>query len=115
MSQPLLSASNILDAEDLSYRDIDVPEWGGMIRLNQLNAEETTAFTDEMDTIQGTKDGMYLMLIHCARDAEGNRIFTKEDLPRLRKKSIRVLNRLQRIALEINQMDEQGEVALKKA
>lgn len=114
MSQPLLSAASILAAEDLKEENVPVPEWNGNVRLMQLNAEESTAFTKEMSTIEGAENGMYLMLIYCARDAEGKRIFTLEDLPALKKKNITVLNRLQLIALELNGMSVRGQAALKK-
>jgi len=114
MTQTLLSAASILDAEDLSEETVDVPEWGGAVRLCQMTAEETREFTKHMSTIQGEEDGMFLMLVYSARDVERKMIFTVEDVARLRKKNINVLNRLQRIALRLNKMGDAGEAALKK-
>lgn len=113
--QTLLSAASIIAAKDIEEEIVEVPEWDGSVRLVQMNAEETTAFTRDLNTKPATgDDGMYLMLIHSARDAEGQRIFTMEDLPALRKKSINALNRLQMIALRLNKMDATGRAALKK-
>jgi len=114
MSQPLLSASNIVDAEDLKFVDVEVPEWGGTIRLKQMDAKESMAFTDEMVTIEKQPLGMYLMLIRCAVDEQGKKLFTDEDLPRLQAKSVQVLNRLQRIAITLNKMDQETTEVLKK-
>lgn len=116
MTQTLLSRSQVLEAVDLSSEDIEVPEWGGTIRLQQMNAEESSAFSKSLDehNARGGQNGMYLMLIHSARDLEGNLLFTEEDLPALKKKSIDVLNRLQRIALRLNKMGVVEELAIKK-
>lgn len=114
MSQPLLSAAQILSAADLKEETVEVPEWGGPVRLVQMNADESTEFTSKMETIEGSRTGMYLMIIYSARDTEGNRILKEEDLDALKKKSMSVLNRLQLVALRLNGMGVQGEAALKK-
>ena len=114
MPQTLLSRSQILEAADLAHEDVEVPEWGGTVRIQQMSAEESTAFTDALRSMEGERNGMYLMLIHSARDLEGNLILSAEDLPALKKKNIDVLNRLQRIALRLNKMGAEGQAALKK-
>lgn len=117
MTQTLLSRSQILEAVDLDFEDVEVPEWGGPVRLQQMNAEESSRFTKRMREINettGDQNGMYLMLIHSARDLAGNLLFTEEDLPALKKKSIDVLNRLQRVALKLNKMGVVEELGLKK-
>jgi len=120
MPQTLLSAAQILAAEDLSHEDHEVPEWGGTVRLQQMSAEESMAFTKELKEVnaaagEGQNLGMFLMLVHSARYLDGKRIFTVADLPGLKRKSIDVLNRLQRITLKLNKMGFVEEVVLKKA
>jgi len=112
MTQTLLSRSQILEAVDLDHEDVDCPEWGGPVRIQQMNAEESTAFTKAL--AEHPDCGMYLMTIHSARDTEGNLLFTIEDLPALKKKNIDVLNRLQLVALRLNKMGVAGREALKK-
>lgn len=120
MTQTLLSAAAIKAAKDLSHEIVDVPEWGGGILLQQMNAGEATHFGTVMERLRSqegfsSKDGMYMMLIYSARvELDGAYLFTEEDLSDLRKKSIDVLNRLQRIALKLNKMGIEGEVELKK-
>jgi len=117
MPQTLLSAAQIIAAEDLSHEDLEISEWGGTIRLQQMTAEESIAFTKELKEVNATYGydvGMFLMLIHSARDLKGNRIFTVDDLPALKKKSIAVLMHLQRKALALNRAGYSEEVALKK-
>lgn len=121
MTQPLLSASNILDAPDLAEEYVPVPEWPdpvtkepGVIRLMQLNAEDSMALTREMSDIKNEDLGMFIVLVRCARDADGLPIFTDEDIIKLKKKSMKVLNRLQLKALQLNALDKRVEVTLKK-
>ncbi len=114
MSQPLLSAASILAAKDLAEEIVAVPEWGGDVRLVEMNAHEATEFSDKLELIKGQKDGMYLMLIYSAKDADGNRLFKNEDIDALRAKSMDVLNRLQLLALRLNKMDAKSKAALKK-
>jgi hypothetical protein len=114
MSQPLLSAAAILGAVDLQHEIVAVPEWGGDVRVQQLGAAEMTEFTATLHTVEGEKNGMYVMLIFCLRDLDGNRIFTMADFDTLRNKNFQALNRLQTIALRLNQLGAAGEAALKK-
>jgi hypothetical protein len=116
MSQPLTSASQILDAEDLTHEDITIPEWGDLeARIAQLNAEETQAFTRDMSAQPaGDNNGMYLILIHALRTRQHERVLDMSHIDGLKKKNINVLNRLQQIALRVNGMGEIGREALKK-
>lgn len=121
MTQPLLSASDILDAPDLADDYVSVPEWPipgtkepGVVRLMQLNAEDSMALTREMSDIKNEDLGMFIVLVRCARNVDGAPIFTDEDIIKLKKKSMKVLNRLQLKALQLNALDKRVEVTLKK-
>jgi hypothetical protein len=110
----LLSAASILGAVDLKHEIVSVPEWGGDVRVQQLGAAEMTEFTATLNTIEGEKYGMYCMLVFCLRDGDGKRLFTMEQMVELANKNFEVLNRLQTLALALNQMNKEGKAALKK-
>ncbi|HUW56560.1 MAG TPA: hypothetical protein VMZ92_07985 [Planctomycetota bacterium] len=132
MTATFLSAAEIFAAEDLKVIEEPVPEWPnpdgtpGVIRLRQMTAEESIQMTRELE---GARDeGMFIILVHSAVDAEGKRIFplpafddpTYKDVlaghvTQLKKKSMRALNRLQRVCLELNSMTPESKAALKKA
>lgn len=121
MSQPLTSASQIFDAEDLVHEDVEVPEWHLTLRIQQMDAQETVRFTRSMDTHEGAANGMYLILVACTRTMEGTLVFTystPEELTAtvaaLQRKNINVLQRLQRVALRVNAMTIEGKADLKK-
>ena len=123
MSQPLLSASAIRDAKDLAEEVVEVPEWGGSIRLVQLNAAESIELTKALATLTGADNGMFIMIASCARDSEGARVFpmpadqpevVAETLALLKTKNMQVLNRLQMVCLRLNKMGGAELAALKK-
>ena len=103
----LLSAASILAANDLKTVDEPVPEWPnadgspGIIRLRELTAEASLTLTKRMEAGEGD-DGMFIIIAMSAIDAEGNLLFTEEDIKALKKKNLHVLNRLQRICLRMN-------------
>jgi len=110
MSQ-ILSANDIFDNDlDLEVIEELVPEWKGkdgepgIVRLRQMNAEDSTAFTEEMEKPENKQEGMFIILVWSAVDAENKPLFTHEDIARLKKKNMRVLNRLQMAALRLNSM-----------
>jgi hypothetical protein len=111
MSQQLLSRERVLQAVDLKFEDVEVPEWPnedgtpGVIRLWQLAADESLKLTEAMTTQTRVKDGIYIVLIFCARDETGTvPVFTMDDIDALRRKPFAVLERLQRIALNLQGM-----------
>lgn len=129
MSQPLLSASAIFGAVDLREDTVEVPEWGGSVRLVQMSAAESMQLTREMETQEGADNGIYLMFIYSARNADGTRIFSPDEpdperptapvkwtkaIEQLRAKNFNVLNMLQRRALALNAMTVPEKEALKK-
>ena len=126
MSQPLLTSSQVLDAKDLEEHTEEVPEWPnpdgspGRIRLVQLNAIENIELIEAVKTggdviADGGMDGMFIILVFMARDEKGGRVFTMEDVERLRKKNFHVINRLQQRCLKLNKTGLEQEVATKKA
>ena len=116
----VLSATAILAAQDLEIVREEIPEWKddegnpGVVLIHELNAEDSLLVARETDTLDKANDGMYIFTVYCCKDEDGNRLFSMDDIPALRKKSFRVLNRLQRIALRLNKMEVPQEVALKK-
>lgn len=108
-----LSAAEIFAAQDLSEDYVTVPEWGGDVRLKQMTAFETMAMTKDMDAPENKGLGMYVILVHTARNEDDSHLFTVDDIEKLKLKNFNVLNRLQTAALKLNRMG--SGVDLKKA
>lgn len=108
----VLTAADVFAAKDLAEDLVPVPEWGGDIKLKQMNAAETMAMTKDMEANKG--DGMFIILVHTARAEDDSHLFTHEQIDRLREKNFNILNFLQRKALSLNRMGGVETVALKK-
>jgi hypothetical protein len=103
-AKSLLSAADILGAEDLVPVEVDVPEWGGTIRIRPLSAAEALTFIESLKKRQ--EEGAMRILIASAIDAAGKQLFTEADVHRLKAKSLRALMRVQNAAMQLNGLSE---------
>ena len=106
MNGGYLSKEQILAADDLQYRDVHVPEWGGIVRLREMTGAEREDFENAVVAAQKA-DGRVenlraTMLSMCIVDAAGNRLFTADDVAALGRKSgvalIRVFTEAQKLS-----------------
>lgn len=95
-----LSLDAIAVAKDVDYVVVDVPEWGGSLRLGSVNGESATLFREmiEADPAAAT-DAVWNMLAQCLVDGQGNRLVrTDEDRRRtiavFKRKDVRVTDRI---------------------
>ena len=102
-----LSAKEVLAVEDVETVDVEVPEWGGTIRLRMLTGEEAVSFAE---SVKGKDDkaGAARIVVRCAVDENNARIFSDEDIDVLKGKSMRALLRVQKVALEINGLSDEA-------
>lgn len=104
----LLNKEQILKAEDLPFRDVEVPEWGGTVRIRTMSAMEGMEFWKILDAAGKAGGGaaeQHLRertLIMTIVDESGKRVFAEEDLDALRGKYPAVLNRLFAVSAELN-------------
>lgn len=115
----LLTREQIFGAVDLSFEDVDVPEWGGTVRVGMLTGTERDAFEQEVVVRQGKKTQLNLANIRARLvalavvDGEGQRVFNEGDVKALGRKSALALNRVFEVAQRINGLTEEdmGELA----
>lgn len=110
----LLSADQILRAEDKDFEDIDIPLWGGTVRIQALSAAQTIEFVDSLKSPAAKKNSNTKIVLMSCVDAEGNFIFTKDQLAQLKEKSLKVLNQVANRCLILNELsDEEPEENIK--
>ena len=113
----LLDKSAIFAAIDAKTEDVEVPEWGGSVRVKAMTGEER----DEWLAMVKDKDGkpieqksMAKLVMMSVVDGNNQRIFGHGDLDMLNKKSAAILDRIGKVALKLAQLDEQDiEIASK--
>mgnify|MGYP001405693506 CR=1 FL=1 len=99
----LLGREDILAADDTRTVDVEVPEWGGVVRLRVMTGAARQAFLRAASKRAGDDDGLVeALIVACAVDEHGQRIFSPDDVPALREKSGAALQRVFAAAAELN-------------
>jgi len=117
----LLNKQNILDAADIQYKTITVPEWGGDVRLRSMTGFDRDAYENwlmeqpELESgrrrVENVRARMAAMSIV---DDAGECIFTEADIPALGKKSAAGLGRIYDAITSLNAIDQKDVEALAK-
>lgn len=89
----LTNAEQILSADDFTYAYVSVPEWGGKVRVRAMTASQRDILSKAMKD-KGESDAVELAVVMCVVDEDGNRIFQRQHLAALKKKSTAPLNRI---------------------
>lgn len=117
-----LEREDILRYEDLKIEVVEVPEWGGAVRVRGLSGTER----DDFEASHLVKrNGKHEVILHdmraklCARaivNEAGIRIFSDEDIEALGMKSAAALTRIYQVAARLSGLtDDAVEEALKNS
>lgn len=113
----LLGRDQILAAQDLPTVDVEVPEWGGTVRVRMMTGGERDAFEAGTITRHGRKIEQNLVNIRarlvalCVVDEKGQRLFSEADAVALGQKSAAALNRVFNAAQQLNALTEEAAAA----
>ena len=106
----LITKEEILGAEDLPSREVEVPEWSKdkKVRLGTMTGVDRDAYEASIYDVSG-KDVKIIrenfrskLLARTIIDEKGKRLFTEKEVELLGKKSSKALDRLFPIAQELN-------------
>lgn len=99
-----LTKEQILEADDLPTRDVEVPEWGGKVRVRSMTANERDRWENKMFADGKTADVIRANLVGlCAIDPNtGERMFKDVELLDLGNKSALAMQRVFDAASELN-------------
>ena len=104
----LLSKTAILAANDLKSEDVEVPEWGGAVRVRSFTGRERDAFESSMVRGDGRDRKVDLTNMRARLvgltviDESGQRLFTDEEADLLGAKSGAALDRVFAVAQKLN-------------
>jgi len=113
-----LSKDDILKADDLPTVDVDVPEWGGIVRVRGLSGSDRDEW--EASKLQAQPDGSTVyglgsrakLVSLCAVKDNGDPLFTVGDLGRLAQKSAAALDRIVEVIDELSAVKPAAEAEL---
>lgn len=107
-----LKREDILKAQDLPRKSVDVPEWGGSVLVRGLSGVERDAFEASVVSQEGKRQVVNmknlrarLVALACV-DEEGKALFAPEDAEALGKKSASALERVFKMAQKLSGMTE---------
>jgi len=99
---PLLTREAILASSDRLSEEIDVPAWGGPVRLAEIDLDAQSAhqlvIKEHMTYIWAD------LIVRTVVDADGDRVFGLDDIPDLAKKPVTVLQEIYERCQVINGM-----------
>ncbi len=108
---PALSKADIRKINDIKVEQVDVPEWGGYVKVRAMTGFERDQF-DMLMTSTGD-DGKVKFQIHnlrlhmvvaCCVDDDGNQLFDESDRAWLMEKSAGALERVASVAMRLSGM-----------
>jgi phage-related tail fiber protein len=100
----LLTKSAILDADDLKHEDVDVPQWGGTVRVRTMTGAERDEFRNSVNAEGGVGVGRFAVALLAATliDESGARLFTMDDIDQLAEKSATSIDKPAAMAMRLN-------------
>jgi hypothetical protein len=123
----LLTAADILSADDFKFEDVQCPEWGGVVRIRNLTGEGRGVFISRnmegkramLEWAQACKeakdagqpeppkpavetDSEVALVAMAACDAEGGPIFSAQNVAKLKQKSAVPLARCSEVAQRLS-------------
>ncbi|WP_213761976.1 hypothetical protein [Caballeronia sp. dw_19] len=99
----MLTREQILAADDLKSEDVDVPEWGGSVRVIVMTGAARDAFQERMsDTDKSISYFHNNLLVATAVGEDGLPLFTGADMDALRTKSAAAVTRVATVAERLN-------------
>lgn len=108
----LLNRDQILAAVDRKFVEVDVPEWGGKVRLGTMTAAARDRYeTSFLAFRKGDLDVSVraALVAACAVDEKDAPLFTQEDVVALGAKSGTALLRLFNAAADLNVLSDKAE------
>jgi hypothetical protein len=120
VSNRFLTREDILRAEDIPQEVVEVPEWGGCVRLRGLTGDERDSFEASIIVGRGAnrqvnwRNLRSKLVALSIVDEAGQRMFTDADVDVLGRKSAVALERLFEVAARLSGLGRQDMEELTK-
>ncbi len=120
-----LTKEQILSAKDIRYVDVDVPEWGGTVRVKMMTGTERDAYEASLYDVRAGADGKSdirfnredmrcKLLARVIVDDQGRRLFADAEIRTLGQKSAAAIERAYKAAQTLNALDDESAAAAEK-
>lgn len=107
----LLTRQQILDSEDRQFEYVEVPEWGGTVKVMAMSGEQRDKYQLSMLEMKGTDEFVVkrenvtakLVAYSCV-DEKGDMLFTEKDVLALGRKSSAAMDRITTVASRLSKL-----------
>jgi hypothetical protein len=110
----LLSRDSILRAQDVSTKDVEVPEWGGSIRVRTMTVAERNEFARKAASGTDSVNVSAWLVSLVAVDEKGAALFKPEDVKALEERNFKAIDRIVDAILQVNGIGQKQVEAAEK-
>jgi len=114
----LLTREQILKSNDRKHVEIEIPEWGGKVRIGVLSGYDREKAEEEFSKTNLNAQDKYnrraFFVAISVIDEKGNRIFTMDDVKALNEKNWEALDRIVDSSRLLNKIGDEAVEALAK-
>lgn len=86
----MLTKEQILSISDKALKEVEVPEWNGTVFIRGMTIEDV----DYCQSLGDDSQSLEKMIVRFVSDDQGVALFTEEDIPLMKKKSIQAFRRI---------------------
>ena len=106
-----LSRDQILGADDRKTDELEVPEWGGSVKIRSMSGSEVQKYVEAVQADEDADIKHMCLLIHFSVVGDdGKKLFSTEDIEALADKNLLVLRSVSEACIAVNGLN-QAEVA----
>jgi hypothetical protein len=101
----MLDKNTILASNDIQTEDVNVPEWGGVVRVRSLSGAEMLEFWDACRDAEGkliVKKLQSALLVKAIVGEDGQQLFDAADMSALMAKNAAAITRVFEVAQRLN-------------
>ncbi len=109
----LLTKEQVQNIDDFKFKIVDVPEWGGEVKVRSMSAKDRIAFEANQDKLKSQTEMVVFLVLYTCVDDDGNRLFEDKDIEMLEQKSPNALLKIFNASIDLNilssdKVDEQA-------
>ena len=104
----LLNKQQIKEIDDLPMKILEIPEWGGELKIKMMNAKQRMEFEKLTEKIKVPIENIIYMVIYSCVNEDGSLFFSIDDKEFLQSKSADVLCRIFKEAVSLSVMTDAG-------
>jgi hypothetical protein len=108
-----LGKAEIESVDDRAYAEVEVPEWGGTVRVRRMDGCERDAF-EARQIKEPYKDVRARLAVATVCDGDGKLVFGEIDVPAVTRKSAKALDRIFAVSTRLSGISKEDVDELKK-